>query len=355
MAVVQGIKEKLHLPLYDSLSVEPEKQLRDVENTSILKFFVNVQGKTKLETNLQSASLLPHYNTFEARAMRVVISDLEPGFPKEPTMKQETGFGVTDDDDNSVFMTSERIGVVNFTTVNAPDAGGTVIPVESITVVDSEAGYVFNLTERNTNLEVVADLKLGLDQLVQLLKEARASVDGFAALSPDEDGVALRGIGLGTTDSGTELTEEAQRVADFGTIFLSIAEIESFIESLPEKKQPPKEQLDPNNGSGTLIGKFVYNTVTTLFVGEKIMMQMPTWFFPAGAGPYSETGKFATHGEPDPMATFRFAEPLFIDKQQNFRVEIEIPDSDSLKKIQQIYGPFSIWVVLDGYMTRDVQ
>ena len=34
MAVVQGIKEKLHLPLYDSLSVEPEKQLRDVENTS---------------------------------------------------------------------------------------------------------------------------------------------------------------------------------------------------------------------------------------------------------------------------------------------------------------------------------
>ena len=44
-------------------------------NPGTLKFFVNVQGKTKLETNLQSASLLPHYNTFEARAMRVVISD----------------------------------------------------------------------------------------------------------------------------------------------------------------------------------------------------------------------------------------------------------------------------------------
>src|SRR5438309_7226691 len=87
MAVVQGIKEKVHLPLYDALSVQPEKQLRDVENSSILKFFVNVQGKTKLETNLQSASLLPHYNTFEARAMRVVVSDFTAEFPDEPKGK----------------------------------------------------------------------------------------------------------------------------------------------------------------------------------------------------------------------------------------------------------------------------
>ena len=116
-----------------------------------------------------------------------------------------------------------------------------------------------------------------------------------------------------------------------------------------------QEQLDPNNGSGTVIGKLVYNTVTSLFVGEKVMISMPTWFFPAGAGPYSETGKFTTHGEPSPSATFRFAEPIYIDKQQNFRVEIEIPDSDTLKEIQKIYGPMNIWVVLDGYMTRDVQ
>ena len=70
MAIVQGIREKVHLPLYDSMFVEPEKQLRDNERSSTLKFFVNVQNKTRLETNLQSASLLPHYNTFEARAMR---------------------------------------------------------------------------------------------------------------------------------------------------------------------------------------------------------------------------------------------------------------------------------------------
>ena len=122
-----------------------------------------------------------------------------------------------------------------------------------------------------------------------------------------------------------------------------------------EKRSPPKEQVRPNDGAGTIIGKFIYNTVTTLFVGEKIMIQMPTWFFPAGAGPFSESARFTTHGEPDPMATFRFAEPIYIDKQQNFRVEIEVPDSDTLKEIQKIYGPLNIWVVLDGYMTRDVQ
>src|SRR6185436_5521525 len=83
MAVVQGIREKVHLPIYDAIFVEPKKQLREVEeldNSGTLKFFVDVQKKTKLETNLQSASLLPHYNTFEARALRVVISDLPPDF-----------------------------------------------------------------------------------------------------------------------------------------------------------------------------------------------------------------------------------------------------------------------------------
>ena len=74
-----------------------------------------------------------------------------------------------------------------------------------------------------------------------------------------------------------------------------------------------------------------------------------------GAGPYSEKVGVTTHGEPSPSATFRFAEPIFIDKQQNFRDEIEIPDTETLKQIQRIYGPMNLWVVLDGYMTRDVQ
>ena len=130
--------------------------------------------------------------------------------------------------------------------------------------------------------------------------------------------------------------------------------MESAIEDL-DRQAPPKEQIKPHNGGGTLIGKLIYNTVTTFYVGEKIMIQMPTWFFPAGAGPYSEAARFTTHGEPSPTATFRFAEPIFIDRQQNFRVEIEIPDAEAQKEIGKAYGPLFIWVVLDGYMTRDVQ
>ena len=77
------------------------------------------------------------------------------------------------------------------------------------------------------------------------------------------------------------------------------------------------------------------------------MIQMPTWFFPAGAGPYS---KLAQNSRPmvnlRPQPRSGFAEPIFIDKQQNFRVEIEVPDAEVLKGIQQIYGPLFIWVVL---------
>ena len=193
MADVQGIKEKIHLPIYDSIRVEPKKQLRDVEASNILKFFVNLQGKTKLETN---ASLFSHFNRFEAHGMRVVISDLPADFPVE-------------------------VAVTN------------------------------------------------------------------------------------------------------------------------------------TSGTGNLIGKLIYNTVTTLFVGDKIMIQMPTWFFPGGAGPRSNMAGVTTHGEPSPAATFRFAEPIVIDKQQNFRVEIEVPHSDFLNEMQRIYGPLFIWVVLDGFMILD--
>ena len=88
MATVQGIRERIGQPVLDAFRVPPGKQLREIEPGSTLKFFVNVQGKTKLETNLQSASLLPHYNTFEARTMRVVISDLPPEFSDEAKSKK---------------------------------------------------------------------------------------------------------------------------------------------------------------------------------------------------------------------------------------------------------------------------
>lgn len=302
MAIVQGIREKVHAPIYDSLSVEAEKQLRSVETTSILKFFVNVQGKTKLETNLQSASLLPHYNTFEARAMRVVISDLPPVFPDESNNGPKS-------------KTDEPFQVLR----PVPPANGGAVP---------EPTDAYR-----------ANIEMSVKRLMELLEEVRENEGTLELLVADEPGV----IPVGTV---------SQEENDF--IELTLFDVETLIESL-DKSAPPKEQLRPNNGSGTIIGKLIYNTVTTLYVGEKIMIQMPTWFFPAGAGPYSEKAGVTTHGEPSPTATFRFAEPIFIDKQQNFRVEIEIPNTDTLKDIQKIYGPLNLWVVLDGYMTRDVQ
>ncbi len=329
MAVVQGVKEKVHLPIYDSTKVKPEEQLKKAENFTggILKFFVDVQGKTKLETNLQSAGLLPHYNTFEARAMRVVISDLPPEFPQEldePTAEDED-LDVTDEDDIPIVAT-------------AFDSSGNATAVAKGTGASGE-------------VPITADIELTLPELIALLKEAEESEDGFAELFADDEGVTLF---AGNAEVPEQPTDLVSQVANLGSIWLSVEDILDLIEDIGDQA-PPRDQLLASNGGATIISKLIYNTVTTFFVGEKEMIRMPTWFFPSGAGTYSESAKSSTHGEPDPTATFRFAEPVFIDKQQNFRVEIEIPDSDALKEIERLYGPLFIWVVLDGYMTRDVQ
>jgi hypothetical protein len=306
MAIVQGIREKVHLPLYDSLFIEPQKQLREHERSSTLKFFVNVQNKTRLETNLQSASLLSHHNTFEARAMRVVISDLPPVFSDEV----ESG-------DQDEFVEYD---------------------------VTNEDGETLDKDGNTGGTSVTADMEF---ELMDLLKEARESEDRAVFLGVDDDEVTI-------LDGDSELDPIPEALINKGEIEVSIADIEAMIISLKEKA-PPLEQIRPNDGAGNLISKLIYNTVTTLYVGEKVMIEMPTFFFPSGCGASAYGGKTITHGEPNPLATFRFAEPIFIDRQQNFRVEIEIPDADTLKDIQKIYGPFNIWVVLDGYMTRGVQ
>jgi hypothetical protein len=316
MAVVQGIKERVHHPVYDSISVDAGQQLVDVEKTGVLKFFVNVNGKTKLKTNLQSASLLPHYNTFEARALRVVISDQPPSFPDGE---------IIEDADYDVI---------------AIDAAGreTHVDVDGVSTADPAA-------------IVSADLELSMRRIFELLNDARQSDDGYVELEVLEEGVIL-------LVNGSPLTEaQAEAVDRVGAVVpVHKEDLEGMIEKLePESRRPPIEQLRLNDGAGTLIGKFIYNTVTTFYVGEKAMIQMPTWFFPAGAGPHSDTVKHVTHGEPTPLATFRFAEPIYIDRQQPFRVEIEVPESERLREFQRIYGPFQIWVVLDGFMTRDVQ
>ena len=224
MSKVQGVKEKLHSPLYDAFFVKDE--VKDATTTPptkktftdfmtdprVIRFFVDVQGKTKLETNLQASGVLPSLNTFEARALRVVVSGLH---------------------------------------------------------------------------------------------RFKSSVAGAAG------------------------TSKAVAVA-------------------------------AERNEGELLADLIYNSVTTLIVGEKIMIEMPTYWFPSGAG-VSPGLSVSNHGEPDPTATFRFAEPVYIEPQQNFRVEIAFPQGvpgqspQDPNKLAGTPGPFRIWVVLDGYLTRDVQ
>lgn len=292
MAVVQGVKERVHMPLYDALIVEPEQQLREVETTPTLKFFVNVQQKTKLETNLQSASLLPHYNTFEARAMRVVISDLNPRFPYE---------------------TEGRNGRVLIAAVEV-SGGATTDPTE-------------------------VDVAVAPGTLVDLYTEAFEDPNGEARRDFDD----------------AEIFYPGNNGPSQGELVFALDALDEAI--VNERAAPPGVQLRSLNGDGmaALISFLIFNTVTTLYVGEKIMIQMPTWFFPSGTGTVTQSNRFATHGEPSPLATFRFAEPIFIDRNQNFRVEIEVPEPEVLRDLQRLYGPLFIWVVLDGYLTRDVQ
>jgi hypothetical protein len=112
--------------------------------------------------------------------------------------------------------------------------------------------------------------------------------------------------------------------------------------------------------ASSILAELIYNSVTTLLVGEKIMIETPTFYFPSGTGVSMGNGDVTNHGEPDPMATFRFAEPVIIEPQQNFRVEMlfpqGVPGKDQVPgKLAEVQGPFRIWVVLDGYLTRDVQ
>ncbi len=193
------------------------------------------------------------------------------------------------------------------------------------------------------------EVELSLRQIVDLLREAKDSEEGCATLAVGDEAVTPKAA---KASDGNTISRAG------GVIRLSTSQLERYLTDetfVKEKHRPLREQIFPNDGAGSLIGKLIYNTVTTLFVGEKIMIQMPTWFFPGGAGPRSDTASVTTHGEPSPTATFRFAEPIIIDKQQNFRVEVEVPHADFLEEMQRIFGPMFIWVVLDGEMIRDAQ
>jgi len=303
MAVVKGVKEKVHLPVFDSVSVKPGKRLGDILTSNVMRFFQDVTGKTKLQTNMQAASLLPHWNTYEARALRVVISDLPAQFPDTPPV-------------DHVFHLKNSL---------PPD--GTV----------------------TFNLRHFVDLK-------RRIEGPNGLAIKFEGGEEKTGNQRLRDLDLKITVTGRESGNPTPAdKLDTGESFTINRAVLKVLEAAFRQAVPTNEQIFPHDGFGTLIGKFIYNTVTTFFVGEKIMIQVPTYFFPAGAGPYSEDGRVTTHGYPSPQATFRFAEPVRIDAQQNFRVEIEVPESEVLSELQRLYGPLIIWTVIDGYMTRDVQ
>ena len=431
MAIVKGVNERVHLPLYDSIFVRPARQLREIATSNVLRFFVNIQGKTKLETNMQSSSLLPHWNTFEARALRVVISDLPAIFPDEieQCRKESNGNGngggispvPCPDEFEELF--DPGLHQISYEQVEAARQclSDFTYAAEQASEIREDLESCLGILRRFCDpdrmepiLKMQSDLRSIRSDLAAVLSRTRVSVTKSKEVSRFLEKVEE----LGAKGEELDLLRQIQDAKSCLDAFCSLADLASrikekknleqlgacvaaaatLVDTAPSKKDSlyrlkecllsaraelyrVKTQLKRarsenikeclNNALGNkllipideqlaqsspqILAKLIYNSVTTLFVGEKIMIQMPTWFFPAGAGPYSEDGQVVTHGFPTPQATFNFAEPVFIDTQQNFRVEIEFPESEVVERLHRIYGPFFIWVVLDGYMTRDVQ
>lgn len=127
-----------------------------------------------------------------------------------------------------------------------------------------------------------------------------------------------------------------------------------IVTSAADPKAYSKTKAGAAADTSRLLADLIYNSVTSFLVGEKVMIEMPTFWFPAGSGVSPGNGAVANHGEPDPMATFRFAEPVQLARQQNFRVEMLFPQGVP-PALAALTGPFRVWCVLDGFLTRDVQ
>jgi hypothetical protein len=290
MARVHGVSEKLQSPHYDAFVVPgasngtPPKTFKEMmTDPRVLRFFVDIQNKTRLETNLQASGVLPSRNSFEARAMRVVISTfcVPPKTLKHPEIRKAIlraakEYPLNDTDSDSVPQ-PKKDALIN--TIRAE--------------IEKHVGPI-NISEyvRTAIISAVAEYRV--------------------SNSPYDDPEGYL-----------------------------IAEIQDAFEAGCES-------------GNTFLSELIYNSVTSLLVGEKTMIEMPTFWFPAGAGVNSGDGSVMNHGEPDPMATFRFAEPVMIEAQQSFRVEMQFP-RDVPRAVATATGPLRIWVVLDGYLTRDVQ
>ena len=294
MATVKGVKEKLHMPIYDAFFVPgvkngtPAKTFAEMmTDPRVIRFFVDVQNKTRLETNLQAAGVLPSLNTFEARAMRVAASTFCP---------DRFAFNVVYD--GILEVGNDYRALANPTDDDAEKAAKNIRSIaEAVSAVPRVTSHI------------TAYIKRGLDDY--------------------------------ETQFPTGTTPNREQKSNFvGDI------VDAYAAGC--------------DAAGAVLPELIYNSVTTLLVGEKIMIEVPTSFFPSGAGVSPGNGAAANHGNPDPMATFRFAEPVTIEPQQNFRVEMAFPQGVPGQPgvpgaLANVSGPLRIWVILDGYLTRDVQ
>ena len=285
MARVSGVKEKVHSPMYDAFFVPgikngtAAKTFKDMmTDPRVIRFFVDIQNKTRLETNLQASGVLPSLNTFEARAMRVVAST----FCVPPATLKHPG--------------------IQAAIIKAADEYPTPAPTPPPPTQQDKDKLI-------STIQAEIEKLVGPVNINEYIRTAIISAtENFKV---DADDSVLVQTTLDAFDAGCE-------------------------------------------ASSTFLSELIYSSVSTLLVGEKTMIEMPTFWFPAGAGVNTGNGNVMNHGEPDPMATFRFAEPVMIEPQQSFRVEMQFPQ-DVPRAVATATGPLRVWVVLDGYLTRDVQ
>lgn len=241
---------------------------------------------------MQSSGVLPSLNTYEAHAMRVIVSTF--------CLPREAYFTI-------------RSNILD--EVNAYCEEGEDGDIEELT---STLRTEFQRIRGSASVERHID-----DAIENAVNTYCGAIDG---LIPDDDDDAVEIAGY-----ATDLVDSLIDAVDAGCA-----------------------------AATTVLPELIYNSVTTLLVGEKIMIEVPTFYFPAGAGVSPGNGLAANHGEPDPMATFRFSEPVIIEPQQSFRVEMLFPQgvpgqNGTSGNLGGVTGPLRIWLVLDGYLTRDVQ
>ena len=95
MAKVTGVKEKLHMPLYDAFMVKPNNTFRgSMDDPRMIRFFVDIQNRTKLETNLQASGVLPESEPIRgARAARGDVGTRANSHRRDARLREPDPFG----------------------------------------------------------------------------------------------------------------------------------------------------------------------------------------------------------------------------------------------------------------------